>query len=138
MPFRWIRGTNPYTENDFRLLKAGRSIVPKEIVQQAENLKRQISAGGRLEIHNRTLTVIDIQAASKRLLDPVQLAEEQLLAHPVPDATSSQAFDIRPHLAELLSLALSDEQHEATELAAFLVPCPGDAADRASDIIFDS
>lgn len=134
MPLLWKRGQNPYVENYFRLLRAGPDVLPTQVVQLADNLRRQIGAGRSVELGGRSVSITEIQEASAKLRDARCLAEERLLAHAVPSVSRAGAADTGRCLEELLSL-LSPASGDG--LAELKLVRPGDAVDRASDIVFD-
>lgn len=134
MPLLWKRGHNPYVENYFRLLRAGPGILPTQVVQLADNLRRQIGAGRSIGLGGRSVSVTQIQEASAKLRDPRWLAEERLLAHAVPPVNRAGASKCERGLEELLSLLAPPSGDGLAELKLVR---PGDAADRAGDIVFD-
>jgi hypothetical protein len=81
MPFIWKQGRNPYRHSAFGVLRLGWFATPKQIVDQARELGKEIKSGRILKLGHADIDEHTLSDSSNRLRQPKSRAEELLLTH---------------------------------------------------------
>lgn len=158
MPLKWERGINPFLFTYFSKLRLGPGRAPNEIIAQATKLAQLVRNGQAVELAGKRLDEHALSEASNLLRNPAALCHELLLVHP---QNQKETGTLKQTLSGLEQKAVPPGERfaldlvhpfavywflpapgpEAAPLPAWLdfgFVAPGDEADLALDIVFDS
>lgn len=165
MPLVWKRGKNPYVFTYYGILQLGPhdadpNFRAKQVIDRAKAFSKRLAAGKTVELAGRPVDDHSIQDAKNMLGESDPRAHELLLAHPQPppDGNAKAATQYRDRLIKaavvpeeaglpclvhpLALLWFTPAPGPATvtppDWDDFDLGRPGDAEDRAHDIVFDS
>lgn len=144
--------------NHFGVLSVGPNTPIAQIVQFAQQLANRVRTGAAPEVGGEKIDVHQISNASTCLLDAKTRAPELLLVHPEVRHDREQLEDVVKKLQKVASLPAchdplplvhplgvlwfvpppGEEAAAWPELGEFALAEPGDPADAAFDVVFDS